>query len=251
MKYLILLGLISSITLPDTCTSTGVVALTIDEGPSAYTDSILDILDKKGVPATFHFNPSIVGSEFQGIYDRVEDEGHEIGFRSSPKRAYTDDQPYEDVEEDLDQQLKFMQSRTSKDIKYARAPKNGDLPVQNVYNYFVKRKIIQTSYSLCPHDNPDEDPVDRIRDFLGPNNYKHDSFIIQLYEQRLEQDGNLSEIIDAIKEYNYEIVTLSSCLDGYEPGKPVTKSKSGRLTSSCSKMVFPQFIPLLMHYLIY
>lgn len=249
MNFFILLTDILAITLPDTCTSTGVVALTIDEGPTAYTDTVLDILEKKGVTATFHLNPSIVGSEFQGIYDRIEDEGHEIGFRTSPKRQYTDDQEYDEIEEDLDQQLKFMQSRSNKKIKYARAPRNGDLPVNNVYNYFIKKDMIQTSYSLCPHDNMEEDPVDRIKEFLGPNNYKHDSFIIQLYEQRLEQDGNLVEIIDAIKEYNYELVLLSSCLDGYEVGKPVNKSSRGG-RSFASKLVLPQFIPILLYFLV-
>lgn len=250
--FLTMLSGCSSITLPDTCTTTGVVALTIDEGPSGYTDEILDILNRKNVKVTFHFNPSIVGSEFQSIYDRVEEEGHEIGLRTSPKRDYTGDMEYEDVEEDLETQLKFMSTRTDQKIRYARSPKNGDLPVENVYKYFVKKDIIQTSYSICPQDNPGEDPVDVIKSFLGPNNYKHDSYIILLYEQRLGEDGNLSEIIDAIRDFNYEFVVLSDCLKGYKPGESVTKSKSymKSVSSSCSKLVVPHLVPILMYYLL-
>lgn len=249
MLFLLFLGVTSQIKLPDTCTSTGCVALTIDEGPSAYTETILDILDKKGVYATFHFNPSIVGSEFRDIYEMVEDDGHEIGMRTSPKRTYTDDQAYEEVEEDLDQQLNFMNSRTGCKVKYARSPNNGSLPVKNVYDYFVKKGITQTYYSLAPQDDPGDDPVDRIKEFLGPSNPKHDSFIIQLYEQRLERDGNLAEIIDAIKSFNYEIVPLSECLKGYEPGSEIKMDRSGnRMNAAPPGMLLPHLLPLVMYW---
>lgn len=250
--FITMLSACNSITLPDTCMSTGVVALTIDEGPSGCTDEILDILNKKDVKVTFHFNPSIVGSEFQNIYDKVEEEGHEIGLRTSPKRDYTGDMSYEEIEEDLDIQLKFMSTRTDQKIRYARSPKNGDLPVENVYKYFVKKDIIQTSYSICPQDNPEEDPVDVIKGFLGPSNYNHDSYIILLYEQRLGEDGNLSEIIDTIRSFNYEFVVLSDCLKGYKPGDTVNKKKSyaKSVSSSCSKLIVPHMIPILMYYLL-
>lgn len=35
------------------CTEMGVVALTFDDGPSAYTDDLLDLLDQYGAKATF------------------------------------------------------------------------------------------------------------------------------------------------------------------------------------------------------
>ena len=47
--------------LPINCVENGTVALTIDEGPSVYTDNILEILEKENVKATFHFNAAIRG----------------------------------------------------------------------------------------------------------------------------------------------------------------------------------------------
>lgn len=234
------------IILPDSCTTSGIVALTIDEGPTAYTNEILDILEKKGVPATFHFNPSITGGEFQGIYDRAEDEGHEIGMRTSPKREYNDDMAYSEVEDDLNQQLNFVQSRTSNKIKFARSPKNGDLPIENVYNYFTKKSIIQSSYSINPQEDPSVDPVDRIKEFLGPNNYKYDSFIIQLYEQKLQEDRNLEEIIDAIAENHYKFVVMSECLDGYKAGEPVSRKGRSSKSSATSCILPPTLVPVVM-----
>lgn len=241
----IMMRLMKCVILPDSCTSNGVVALTIDEGPTAYTSQIIDILEKKGILVTFHFNPSITGTEFQSIYNRVEEDGHEIGMRTSPKRTYTDEMSYDEVEEDLDQQLKFLQSRTDNKIKFGRSPQNGALPVDNVFNYFVKKSMVQTTYALNPQEDPSIDPVDRIKEFLGPNNYKYDSFIVQLYEQKLQQDRNLEEIIDAIEEFKYKFVVMSQCLDGYKPGEPVAKTNK-MFTSSSSKIILPAFIPIVM-----
>ncbi len=57
------------------------VYLTFDDGPSAYTDDILDILAKYGVKATFF----VVGKEKDSdieLYKRIVDEGHTLGMHS-------------------------------------------------------------------------------------------------------------------------------------------------------------------------
>ncbi len=57
------------------------VYLTFDDGPSEYTDDILDILDEYGVKATFF----VVGKEKDSdleLYKRIVDEGHTLGMHS-------------------------------------------------------------------------------------------------------------------------------------------------------------------------
>ena len=56
------------------------VYLTFDDGPSAYTDEILDILEEKGVKATFF----VVGKEeeYYPAYQRIVEDGHSIGIHS-------------------------------------------------------------------------------------------------------------------------------------------------------------------------
>jgi peptidoglycan-N-acetylglucosamine deacetylase len=57
------------------------IALTFDDGPSEYTDGILDILDHYGAKATFF----VVGSQVPGrtaLLRRMIAEGHEIGNHS-------------------------------------------------------------------------------------------------------------------------------------------------------------------------
>ena len=57
------------------------VYLTFDDGPSIYTDDILDILDEYGVKATFF----VIGKENAASYARyirIVDEGHTLGMHS-------------------------------------------------------------------------------------------------------------------------------------------------------------------------
>ncbi len=68
------------------------IYLTFDDGPSIYTDDILDILDKYGVKATFFVN----GKEgYEEQYRRIVAEGHTLGMHS-----YSHD--YSKVYADLD-----------------------------------------------------------------------------------------------------------------------------------------------------
>ena len=68
------------------------VCLTFDDGPSVYTDDILDVLDKYGVKATFFVN----GKEgYDEQYRRIVAEGHTMGMHS-----YSHD--YSKVYADLD-----------------------------------------------------------------------------------------------------------------------------------------------------
>lgn len=242
---------ISSYALPQNCVKNGTVALTIDEGPSVYTEEILDILKKENVKATFHFSSNIRGSEFDDIYDRALDEGHEIGMRTNPQRVYTNEDDYDDIKEDLGNQLAYFQTKIGEPIKFARSPLNGALPVNSVHKYFLEKKIIQTSYSYCPYDDERRDPEENLKEYLRPTLYKKDSFIIQLYDQRLGEDGNLKEIVKIIKENNYSFVTLSECLEDYTPGKAI-QNREYTKSGSCSNkiMLSSSFIPILMYYLI-
>ena len=56
------------------------VYLTFDDGPSGYTEEILDILEEKGVKATFF----VVGKEeeYYPEYQRIVEDGHSIGIHS-------------------------------------------------------------------------------------------------------------------------------------------------------------------------
>lgn len=73
----------------DAATTSKVVALTFDDGPSEYTDRFLDVLREKGVPATFFE----IGQEMPGreaTMRRILAEGDEIGDHTMNHVEYPD-----------------------------------------------------------------------------------------------------------------------------------------------------------------
>ena len=68
-------------TLSGPLTESRKVYLTFDDGPSIYTDDILDILSVYGVKATF-FVIGAVDEDYTPMYQRIVEEGHSIGMHS-------------------------------------------------------------------------------------------------------------------------------------------------------------------------
>lgn len=68
-------------TLSGPLTESKKVYLTFDDGPSIYTDDILDILSAYNVKATF-FVIGAVDEKYAPMYQRIVEEGHSIGMHS-------------------------------------------------------------------------------------------------------------------------------------------------------------------------
>lgn len=95
------------------------VYLTFDDGPSANTDQILDILDEYGVKATFF----VVGKEgYNDQYRCIVEEGHTLGMHSY-SHVYRD--IYESVEaygQDLEKLHTYLYELTGVDSRIVRLP---------------------------------------------------------------------------------------------------------------------------------
>ena len=66
---------------PTSRTGTGLIRLTFDDGPGAYTEQVLDILKKYNVHATFYIIGRNVGGHATTL-QRIHNEGHTIGNHS-------------------------------------------------------------------------------------------------------------------------------------------------------------------------
>lgn len=65
------------------CNTTGLLALTIDDGPAQYTNVAIDALAAKKVKATFHFTTQYLADpNVQSLVQRVAAAGHLVGLRS-------------------------------------------------------------------------------------------------------------------------------------------------------------------------
>ncbi|KAM5363987.1 hypothetical protein ACJA88_013255 [Fusarium oxysporum] len=62
------------------CTQPNTIALTFDDGPFVYTDSVLDQLASAGMAATFFLNGYNIGNivDYQSTVNRMIEEGHQV-----------------------------------------------------------------------------------------------------------------------------------------------------------------------------
>ena len=97
------------------------VYLTFDDGPSVYTDEILDILDRYGVKATFF----VVGKEDEKSKEalaKIAEAGHTIGLHSY---SHDYDKIYGSVEEfaaDYNRIQEYVSQATGQTSKFYRFP---------------------------------------------------------------------------------------------------------------------------------
>lgn len=63
------------------CTDSGHVAITFDDGPFMYTDHVLDLFQASGHKATFFLNGANWGSiyDYSSAVHRMINEGHQVG----------------------------------------------------------------------------------------------------------------------------------------------------------------------------
>ena len=97
------------------------IYLTFDDGPSARTDKILDILEKYDIKATFF----VVGKpqeEYEILYQRIVKEGHTLGMHSyshSYSSLYADADSFTN---DLDKLQEFLYDKTGVESTFYRFP---------------------------------------------------------------------------------------------------------------------------------
>ncbi|MBP7059406.1 MAG: polysaccharide deacetylase [Lachnospiraceae bacterium] len=97
------------------------VYLTFDDGPSANTDKILDILDDYGVKATF-FVTGHSDAESSARYKRIVDEGHTIGMHSYSHKYKEVYASLSSFQEDYDKIHDLIKTSTGVDCNLYRFP---------------------------------------------------------------------------------------------------------------------------------
>lgn len=107
------------ISVPDVPTRK--VYLTFDDGPSIYTDDILDILELYGVKATFF----VVGSddeEYAPLYNRIVEEGHSIGMHSYSHKYTEIYESLDSFKADVEKIRGFIKDKTGVECSLYRFP---------------------------------------------------------------------------------------------------------------------------------
>lgn len=105
------------------------VCLTFDDGPSANTDAILDILARYDVKATFFVNGK---PGFEEQYQRIVDEGHTLAMHSYSHKYQELYSDLDAFEEDFFEIQSFLMDITGIQCKYYRFPGGSSNTVCNV-----------------------------------------------------------------------------------------------------------------------
>ena len=114
---------------PEDIEGTRYVYLTFDDGPSTYTDEILDILKEHDVKATFF----VCGKpKYEAQYKRIVEEGHTLGMHSYSHKYSEIYESMDNYKADLDKLRIFLYETTGVWSRYYRFPGGSSNTVSKV-----------------------------------------------------------------------------------------------------------------------
>lgn len=130
------------------------VYLTFDDGPSANTDRILDILAQYGVKATFF----VVGKNgYTEQYQRIVEEGHTLGMHSYSHRYSEIYASLDAYKEDLTKLHNFLYELTGEDCKIVRFPGGSSntiskVDMQELIRYLNQEDMVYFDWNVSSGD---------------------------------------------------------------------------------------------------
>jgi len=230
------------------------VYLTFDDGPSKITLTILDILKKHDVPATFFVCGNV--TEFgRTVYNRILDEGHALGNHTFSHRydnIYASVDAFDrDVARLDDLIFKFTDTRP----RLLRFPggsnntvaKNArhDNIAQELVNRMAQKGYRHFDWNVDSHDyGAEAKNAEAIAKTVVENAAKLDQAIVLMHDSylRAATAEALPRIIKELRAKNYSFEALSSESFAVQFLKPVAetddatpKSSSRRLTPSLAQ----------------
>lgn len=188
-----------------------IVALTIDDGPSAATAGILAVIDRYGAKATF-FN---IGSNLKGQEETVQqavDAGHELG-----NHLMADEASIQLSAEDFEMQLQTVQRNL-----LAFLPKSSTLkwlrPGMGFYNAEMVATAERNGYQLVLGSNFPYDthlPFPRFASAFIVNTVQPgDIIVLHDGEGRGVRTANtLERVLPALQEKGYTVTTVSELVE--------------------------------------
>ena len=192
-------------------TTSNVVALTIDDGPSEYTEEILQILKENGATATFF----IIGAQVSGHEKTLQAMirgGHELGnhaMHDEPSRSLSESSLVEQihmVEEIVNETYAAVDTKPPP--KYFR-------PGSGFFSTKMRTMVVRLGYRLVLGSIYPHDPqisfwrlnVKHILSMLRPGG------IIICHDRRSWTAPMLRKVLPQIKRQGYRVVTITELLD--------------------------------------
>lgn len=161
------------------------VYLTFDDGPSANTDKILDILDEYGVKATFF----VVGKEgYSEQYQRIVKDGHTLGMHSYSHKYGEIYQSLESYQQDLMKLHDFLYELTGVDSRVVRFPGGSSntiskVDMQELIKYLSDENMMYYDWNISGGDATNQYiSPEHIADNVLNNVWKHRTSIVLMHD---------------------------------------------------------------------
>lgn len=176
-----------------------VVALTFDDGPSNYTDEILDVLEKYNVTATFFVVGTNLNTKYNNTMARLIKLGNEVGVHGYSHKEFTKIKQSKVVEE-IEYTNKLLKGFNI-EAKYIRPPYG------SINNKL--KKIIEYPIILWNVDTLDWKYKDALKIYNNSIDDIHDGSIILMHDHYLSSVKALDLIIPKLQEDGYKIVNIT------------------------------------------
>lgn len=176
------------------------VALTFDDGPSSFTEEIIDLLQKYDYNATFFVLGNKLNLNYKDILKKSIKNGNEIGVHGYSHRSFTK-MRQATMEEEITKTKKYIKNLTGYESTLVRPP------------YGNITKTIK-NYNLGPYILWNNDTLDwKLRDANKISsrliNSIEDKSIILMHDTYLTTFKALEIILPYLKENNYVVTTVS------------------------------------------
>lgn len=130
------------------------VYLTFDDGPSKYTNEILDILDAHDAKATFFV---LAKEGYDDEYNRIIDEGHTLAMHSYTHKYSVIYASMENYMEDINMLSDFLTQKTGVKPKFYRFPGGSSntvskIGIQDMLHFLGEEGIVHYDWNVSSED---------------------------------------------------------------------------------------------------
>lgn len=182
------------------------VALTFDNGPGAYTEDILSVLEMYDVRATFFLLGTSV-KESPRTAALLRDTKHEIGNHTY-RNASLNTSSFTDIATDIERADQLILSATGRAATVLRAP-DANLPVKLFTTFLDTRRFV--GWSVDSGDARRDATADGICETVLGECF--DTAILVFHDSGSETAAALRRIIPALAEQGYQFVTVSELIE--------------------------------------
>lgn len=182
------------------------VAITFDNGPGAYTEDILSVLEMYDVRATFFLLGTSV-KESPRTAALLRDTKHEIGNHTY-RNASLNTSSFTDIATDIERADQLILSATGRAATVLRAP-DANLPVKLFTTFLDTRRFV--GWSVDSGDARRGATADGICETVLGECF--DTAILVFHDSGSETAAALRRIIPALAEQGYQFVTVSELIE--------------------------------------